>query len=231
MQKRKLTTPFFCVNPKSYLYGQEALSLAKACDLLSEKYKVDILFTCQHVDIYLIAKETKNLIITAQHMDGHTIGRGMGHILPEGLKEAGVEATFLNHAEHPMTTSSLVGAIKRADELGILTIVCADSIAEAQTIATLNPDMMVCEPTELIGTGQVSDMSYMVQTNQAIREINENIYLIQAAGISTVEDVKRALDSGADGTGGTSGIIKAKDPVATVEAMLHTISKYRKEEN
>lgn len=231
MKKRILRTPFFCVNPKSYLYGEDILSLAKACDVLSEKYNIDILFTCQHVDLYLISQKTKNLIVTAQHMDGHTPGRGMGRILPEGLKAAGVEATFLNHAENPMTLESLVNAIKRADELGIITIVCANSIAEAQTIATLNPDIMVCEPTELIGTGQVSDISYMRQTNQAIRKINENIYLIQAAGISTAEDVKKALDSGADGTGATSGIIKTEDPKGTVESMLEAIIQWRKEDN
>ena len=35
-----------------------------------------------------------------------------------------------------MTVNELTKAVKRADELGILTIVCADSIAEAQAVAT-----------------------------------------------------------------------------------------------
>lgn len=229
VEKRKLRKPFFSVNPKSYLYGEDALNLAKACNELSEKYDIDILFTCQHTDVYRISQETKNLIITAQHMDGHNPGRGMGYILPESLKASGAEATFLNHAEHQMTLESLVKAIKRADELGILTIVCANSITEAQTIATLKPDIMVCEPTDLIGTGKVSDVSYMKQTNNAVRTINPDIYLIQAAGISTSEDVKKALYSGADGTGGTSGIVEADNPVATVEAMLIAIQEWKGE--
>lgn len=229
MKKRELSTPFFVVNPKSYLYGDAALELALVCDQLSEKYEIDVLFTAQHTDLYRIKKAVKHLIVTAQHMDGHQSGRGMGRILPEGIKAAGGEATFLNHAEHPMNLEALVSTIERANELGILTIVCANSIKEAQTIATLNPDIMVCEPTELIGTGQASDISYMTATNEAVRQINPDIYLLQAAGISTVDDVRLALESGADATGGTSGIVAAENPKKIVEEMLQTIVKWKEE--
>lgn len=228
MSKRRLTSPFFVVNPKSYLYGDDIVNFAKECDALSELYNVDILFTGQHVDLYRLSKETKNLIITAQHMDGHDSGRGMGKILAEGLRSSGVDATFLNHAEHPMSIEELVNSMKKAEALGLLTIVCANSIREAQTIASLNPDIIVCEPTELIGTGKTSDISYMKLTNEAVREVNNNIYLLQAAGISSVSDVEQALESGADGTGGTSGIVCAKDPIKTVESMLQVISNWKK---
>lgn len=227
MSKKKLRVPFFTVNPKSYLFGQEALDFAIALDKLAAKYDVDILYTCQHADIYPIAQAVEHLFITAQHMDGHQAGRGMGKILPESIQAAGAVATFLNHAEHPMTLEELVQAMKRADELDILTIVCANSIAEAQTIATLAPDLMVCEPTELIGTGQTSDVSYMQKTNEAVRAVNPNILLLQAAGISTVADVQKALESGADATGGTSGIVAAADPLATAEEMLACVAKFK----
>lgn len=230
MNKRKLQPPFFVVNPKAYLYGVQAETFAKICDELSEKYQIDVLFTCQHADLFRIKQATKHLIVTAQHMDGITSGRGMGHILPEGIVEAGAEAVFLNHAEHQMTVENLTKAIQRAEELGILTIVCANSILEAQTIATLHPDIMVCEPTELIGTGQSSDVSYMKETNAAVRAVDANIYLLQAAGISTTEDVRKALDSGADATGGTSGIVAAKDPAQTVENMLKEIVSWKEEQ-
>ena len=35
MQKRTLRAPFFVVNPKAYLYGDQALALAKVADELS----------------------------------------------------------------------------------------------------------------------------------------------------------------------------------------------------
>jgi triosephosphate isomerase len=229
MGKRVLRAPFFVVNPKLYLYGQKALELALVADQLAEKYDIDILFTVQHADCYLISQQTKHLILTAQHMDSFTPGRGMGHVLPESLVEAGIQAVFLNHAEHSLKVNQLVQTMKRADELNLITIVCADSFAEAKAIATLTPDVMVCEPTELIGTGQSSDLSYMQKTNQVVKEMNPAVKVLQAAGISTVEDVLKALKSGADGTGGTSGIVCAENPAETLKEMLAAVKKYREE--
>ena len=230
MSKRRLRAPFFVVNPKLYLYGQKALELAKVADELAGKYDIDILFTVQYADSYLISQNTKNLILTAQHMDSYTPGRGMGHVLPESLVEAGIQAVFLNHAEHPLHVSELAKVMKRADDLNLITIVCADSFAEARAIATLNPDIMVCEPTELIGTGQSSDIEYMKETNRIVKEMNPSTQVLQAAGISTVDDVLKALRSGAEGTGGTSGIVCADDPIQTLKDMLAAVNKYREEE-
>ena len=38
MEKKQLRWPFFVVNPKSYLYGEDILKLAKYTDKLAEKY-------------------------------------------------------------------------------------------------------------------------------------------------------------------------------------------------
>ena len=85
-------------------------------------------------DIRLIKENTENLIVCAQSMDSLTPGRGMGHVLPESLKEAGAEAVFLNHAESQKTVSELYATIKRAKELGMITIVCADSTVEGNVM-------------------------------------------------------------------------------------------------
>jgi triosephosphate isomerase len=86
---------------------------------------------------------------------------------------------------------------------------------------------MVCEQTALIGTGRTGDLSYMRETNAAVRSVSPGTKVLQAAGISSVEDVAKAIESGADGTGGTSGIVAAADPIATVRAMLQTIADLR----
>ena len=179
------------------------------------------------MDVTKIRQATKHLFITVQHLDGIQVGRGMGYILPEALSEAGVDATFLNHAEHQMELGELVNAIKRSDELGILTIACADSIEEARAIALLSPDVMVCEPTALIGTGQASDDSYKIETNNAVRAINPDILMLQAAGISTAKDVEDALLAGADGTGGTSGIVCAADPADILRQMIEKVAEIK----
>ena len=52
-----------------------------------------------------------------------------------------------------------------------------------------------------------------------------DILIIQAAGVSTPEDVYRIIHEGADGTGGTSGIVKAPDQEALIREMVTQIKK------
>ncbi|MEY8371573.1 triose-phosphate isomerase [Aerococcaceae bacterium 50-4] len=217
----KLQNTFFIFNPKSYLYGESLLELAIIADKEAEKYpELSIFVTAPYADISTIASQTENVIVTAQHIDGIQPGRGMGAVLPASIKNMGAEATFLNHAEKPMTLNQLTQAISLAEENEIMTIVCADSIEEAKAIAVLNPTIILCEPTELIGTGKTSDEEYIHSTNSAIKEINSNVLVMQAAGISTPEDVFRTIQLGADGTGCTSGIVKAENPKQMLKDMI-----------
>ncbi|MBS6644261.1 MAG: triose-phosphate isomerase [Clostridiaceae bacterium] len=229
MEKKKIRRPFFVVNPKAYIYGEESVRLAKYADRLAEESDVDVFFTGQLIDLPSVKRETSHVIVTAQHMDGLVPGRGMGHVLPEALAGAGVEAVFLNHAEHAMSVSQLARAMSRADELGILTIVCADSVEEAGALAGLHPDIMVCEPTSLIGTGKVSGGGYMEATRRAVKEVSPDTLVLQAAGISTGDDVYQAIMSGADGTGATSGIVAAADPYQAMKEMIEALAKARDE--
>ncbi|WP_274955042.1 triose-phosphate isomerase, partial [Anaerostipes butyraticus] len=119
----KAESPFLIVNPKSYLYGKESLELAKASDQVAADTGLQIYFTCPYADIRMIKENTSHLIVCAQSMDPLAPGRGMGHVLPESLKEAGAEAVFLNHAENQKTVSELYHTIQRAKELGMITVV------------------------------------------------------------------------------------------------------------
>lgn len=227
MEKAKLRRPFFVVNPKSYLYGEEVYRLAKKADELCGRYDFDCLFTAQLIDLPRIIETCPHLVPCAQAMESLTPGRGMGHILPEALQAAGVKATFLNHAENPLTVHELAATIARADEMGILTVVCADSVEEGKAIAELHPDVMVCELTSLIGTGQVAGEDYMRSSTEAVKQISPETLVLQAAGIHNGENVYDAIKYGADGTGGTSGIVAADDPFATLEEMFAALDRAR----
>lgn len=231
MSKPSITTPFFVVNPKSFLYGDELLALAKVADDLAQKHKISIFVTAPYADIANLAKNTSHILVTAQHLDGISCGRGMGHVLPDAVKNAGAVATFLNHAERPLTSAELVKSMEKADSLDMLTVVCADTISEARAISMLNPDIVLCEPTELIGTGKTSDDSYIQQTNEAIKSVNKNILVMQAAGISTADDVYRTIALGAEGTGCTSGIVCAEDPAKSLTAMVEALIRAANEGN
>jgi triosephosphate isomerase (TIM) len=217
---RRLRPPFFEIGPKSYLYGEDVMDLARAADEASGKYDVDIIFTAPFADIREVARAAKRLFVFAPHMDPLLPGRGLAEILPESLRAAGCEGVMLNHCERPLSLSILRRTIERAKEVGLMTIVCADSIAEAKAIALLGPDIVVAEPTELIGTGATSELSYVLASIQAVKSIDPEILVLQGAGISSGKDVYDVIFAGAEATGSSSGVVKAKDRPAMVDEMI-----------
>jgi triosephosphate isomerase len=158
-------------------------------------------------------------------MDALVPGRGLGSVLPESIKEAGAVGVMLNHAEKKLTLDEIKATIARADEVGLATIVCADSVEEIRQVALLAPNLIVAEPTELIGTGVASDMGYVRDTIEAVRKINPDIMVLQGAGISGPEDVANVIRAGAQATGCTSGVMKANVPEDAAEEMLYALRK------
>ena len=221
----KIKAPFFEVGPKAIIWGEEMLKLAKVIDKTAMKYDVDIIVTPQYTDIKLLADNTERILVFAQHMDALVPGRGLGSVLPEAVKAAGAVGVMLNHAEKPLDMETLEKTIRRADEVGLATIVCADTVEEIRQIAMLAPNLIVAEPTDLIGTGVASDMGYVRDTIAAVRAINPDIMVLQGAGISGPDDVANVIRAGAQATGCTSGVMKAADPEAAAEEMLWTLRK------
>ncbi len=221
----RIKAPFFEIGPKSYLYGEDILSLAKAADAAAKKYDVDIIFTTPVADIRRVAENTGRIFVFAPHMDPLRPGRGLAETLPESLVAAGAAGVMLNHCEKPLSLAVLNQTIKRADEVGLATIVCADSIAEAKAIACLCPNIIVAEPSELIGTGKTSGADYVSATTSAIKDINPKILILQAAGISNGQDVYNVIRSGADATGSSSGVTNAPDRAAMVDEMICAVRR------
>lgn len=216
----RVSVPFLFVNPKSYLWGEESLKLAKECNQIVQETGVTIFFTCPYADLRLIAENTSHVIVTAQNMDSLKPGRGMGAVLPESLVETGAKAVVLNHAENQKTLAELKACITRAKELGLVSIVCADSTDESKAVAQLGADVILAEPTELIGTGITADPSYTVKCCHEIKEVNPETLVMIASGITTGEDVYKVIVNGADGSGSTSGIINAPSRGDRVREMV-----------
>ena len=219
----KLEPPFFEIGPKNYLYGDQILDLARIADEAAAKFDVRVIYTTPYADIRRVAENVKNLKVFAPHMDDIPVGRGLACVLGESLKAAGAVGVMLNHAERPLPSSTLVRTLNRARELDLMTIVCADSMAETRAIAQMHPDLMITEPTELIGTGVAADMSYVATSVDAIMNIDPNIGILVGGGISNGTDVYNTIMAGADATGSSSGIVKAADPGAMVNEMLEAL--------
>lgn len=220
MRKVILEPPFFEIGPKNYLFGDQILDLAMIADEAAAKYDVRVIYTTPYADIRRVAENVKNVKVFAPHMDDIPVGRGLACVLGESLKAAGAVGVMLNHAERPLPVSTLARTMNRARELELMTIVCADSMAETRAVAQLGPDLMITEPTELIGTGKACDMTYVKTSFDAIMDINHDIGVLVGGGISSGEDVYRTIMAGADATGSSSGIVKAADPAKMVDEML-----------
>ena len=221
----KISEPFFEYGPKCYMYGETLLKIAKGLDKLSKKYGVDVILDVPDTEIRYIAENTKRIHVYSQHMDSIPVGKGMGRTLGEAVKDAGAVGVMLNHAEHKLTIEEIAEAIKRADELGLATMVCADSIDEVKAIAALGPNILVAEPTELIGTGKPADKEYVDEVIRVIREINPDIKPFPSAGISKGEDCYNIIKAGASASGCSSAIAKAENPLVLAEEMIAAVRK------
>ena len=226
LKNYKISTPFFEFGPKAYLYGDRLLLLAKQLDQLAHKYDMDIILDPQTTDLRLIAGNTSEKIhVYAQHMDAIKPGRGMGTILPEAVKATGAKGVMLNHAEHKLTLPEIEAAIKRADEAGLATMVCADTEAEIRAVAKLEPNIVVAEPSELIGTGIAVGHEYVEACINLVAEINPEILVFPSAGIACGRDCYNIIRDGAVASGSSSGICRAADPAAMAEEMISAVRR------
>jgi len=89
----------------------------------------------------------------------------------------------------------------RAREVGLATLVCADSPEEAAAVAQLDPDIVLAEPPELIATSRsaATEMRGFVERSvEMVRQIDPGIIVMCGAGVQTPDDVEKmiALGSG-----------------------------------
>ncbi len=217
--------PFFETSVKNYIYGDDVLNYAMAVDKAAIKYDVDALFIAPYTEIRRIAEQTERLIILAPYMDTLRPGRGIADVLPEAIKAAGAKGVLLNHCERPMSLPAIKETIDRANELDLFTFACADSIVEAKAIAQFHPDIINPEPSELIGTTEASDMTYVKQTLEVIRNLFPDILVEQAAGITKGIQIYDFIMVGNDGAGSASGILKSPDPLALLDEMVSYVRK------
>jgi len=158
-------------------------------------------------------------------MDLIGIGRGIGTVLPEAVKAAGAVGVLLNHVEKRLSIAELSRTIRRADEVGLASMVCADDLEDALAIAQLDPNIIIVESPDLIGVGQrgKNDREMIRKTNEAIWKVNPKILILHGAGISNGQDVYDIIAAGSQASGSTSGIINAAHPFEMLEEMIRAV--------
>lgn len=221
-----MDTPIVILNYKTYLEssGLNALKLAHDLESAASESGITMVAAPQAADIYRISDET-SLPIFAQHIDPIAPGGHTGSNLIDTLVEAGISGTLINHSEQRMKLADIAEVIKLCKDNEIESCVCTNNIETSKAVAALDPVAVAVEPPELIGTGipvSQAQPEVVEDTVKEVKSINKKIKVLCGAGITTGDDMKAAMDLGADGVLLASGIIKAESPK---DALLDLVSK------
>jgi triosephosphate isomerase len=224
-----LKTPIVIVNFKTYPQstGEAALKLAKLIEEVASTHGANVAVCPQHADVYRIASQV-GIPVLAQHVDPISPGRNTGWVSLETMKAAGAVGTLLNHSEHKIPVDQIKKSIELARASGMTTVVCAADVEESKKIAALAPDMIAVEPPELIGTGipvSKSKPEVVSGSVEAIKRVNPGVEVLCGAGITTGEDVVKAIELGSRGVLIASGVVKAGDQRAAIEDMVKAVTR------
>lgn len=224
-----MKTPAIVVNMKTYpqATGDKSLKLCKLIEEVALENGVNVAVCPQQMEVYRVASAVK-IPVLAQHMDPVTPGKNTGWVTPDSVKAAGAVGTLVNHAEHKIPLDQIKKTVEIARQMELTTIACAADVEEGKRIAPLEPDMIAVEPPELIGTGvSVSKAKPEVITGsvEAIKKANPKVEVLCGAGITTGEDVAKAIELGTKGVLLASGIVKAEDQRAAIEDVVKGLKK------
>ncbi len=212
--------PLIIINFKTYVEGcgDMAVSISKSAEKIGEGAGAEMIVCPQAADIYRVASAV-SIPVFAQHVDPISGGSSTGHILPLSVKEAGGSGTLVNHSERRLKLADIDAVINEAKKVGLTTVICSNNIATTSAASALSPDYVAVEPPELIGSGipvSKANPDIVRGSMGAVKNINPDVKVLCGAGISRGDDVKAALELGAEGVLLASGVVKAKDPAAAL---------------
>jgi triosephosphate isomerase len=225
---KQLRGPLLVVNFKAYIEatGKRAIELAISAEKASSETGVTVVLAPQFTDIKSVV-ESVNIPVFSQHLDPVKPGAFTGRVLAEAVKSAGGEGSILNHSERRIGMAELTSCVERCAESDLRSLVCADTAELGADIAGIKPDMIAIEPPDLIGSGiSVSKArpELITESLQKIRAVNAKQRVLCGAGITTSEDVTKALELGTEGVLVASSVVKNKDPKSILFAMASAIA-------
>jgi len=218
-----LQPPIIILNFKAYeeatAEGGERLS--EIAERAARETGVSVAVSVMATDLSRIAGKV-SIPVLAQHIDAVEPGSRTGHITALSIKKNGAVGSLVNHSEKRLILSEIEYVVKSLRRHGLVSVLCTDTPATSAAGASLEPDMLAVEPPELIGTGvSVSKArpEVVIDTVRLVRRVNTDVLVLCGAGISTSEDVRRAIELGTDGVLLSSAFVKASDPYSLLMNM------------
>ena len=208
--------PRIVVNLKLYREssGPRALEVARAAEGVWRETGVLIGVAPSLLDLWRVA-EAVEIPVYSQHVDPVEPGARTGHVSPRLLREYGVSGSLVNHSERRVRLDQAAEAVAMLREEGLQSILCAGDPTQSAAAAALRPTAVAFEPPELIGTGipvSRARPEAVRETVELVRRTAPGVLALCGAGITSGEDVRRALELGADGVLLASAVAKAPRP-------------------
>ena len=213
---------FILLNLKAYEQGvgKNAENLSSIAREVSESSGERIIIASQATDIQVVSKLIETF---AQHVDSAPLGAQTGSILPESAKAAGARGSLLNHAEQQISDDDIKTGVARLKALEMESMVCASSPELAAKYAEYGPTYIAIEPPELIGSGvsvSTANPDIVTDSIEKVKAVNPSVKVVCGAGISSGEDVRKAIELGSEGALAASAFVKADDPKAVLEDLV-----------
>jgi triosephosphate isomerase len=203
------------VNTKNYKKGDELLKLCK----LIESYDVHTIVSVPAPEIYRIAAKTA-LNVYAQHCDSIQNEKSTGHISAFAIRTAGGSGTLINHSEKKLSLENIKEIITQCKEAHIVSIVCAQSIAEVDKIAQFKPSAIAFEDPQLVSTGKPITAYRQHDILNFVKKLKgKPIVPLCGAGITSAKDVESAYKLGCKGVLIASAIANNKYPQELLESL------------
>ncbi|MCS7094761.1 MAG: triose-phosphate isomerase [Thaumarchaeota archaeon] len=226
---KRWSYPVVVLNFKAYreAVGSGAERLAYVAETVSKELGVTVAVAVQPTDVHRLSSRFE-LPILGQHVDPHEEGSWTGHVTAVALREAGAEGSLLNHSERRIGLSEIAIAVELLRKEGLRSIVCADTPLTSKAAGALRPDLVAVEPPELIGTGISVSKARPEVVTEAVRmvsSVDPGVPVLCGAGISTPEDVYRAIELGTVGVLISSAFVKSKDPQHTLTGFCQAALK------
>lgn len=215
-----LTEPFFEIGPKNLLRRGELAALARSAGKAGLEHGVRVVLTVPTALIAPIRDLDTGVLVFAQGMDLDPMGPTLGRVTAESLVDAGAAGVMLNHDSNPLGAHDLELAVERARLTGLQTVLCAGSPDEALRLARLGPSAVLVEPPALIGTATGRERPWIAATNQAVRQACPGVLLMHAGGVASASTARSIMTQGSDGTGSTSGVLTATDPLLAAQDFI-----------
>ena len=219
--------PLVLVNLKTYPQstGAGAVHIARLAEEASKTTGVCIAVAPQTVDLQSVTTAV-DIPVFSQHIDPITPGRNTGHILPDAVHSAGASGTLISHSERKLELDGIKARIMRAKEVGLVQVVCIDTVQRGTKVSQFHPDAVAIEPPELIGTGiPVSKANPKIVSDsvKAVTSLDDRIKVLCGAGITSGEDVSSAMKLGVEGILVASGVVKSEDPLSKILELAEAI--------